>query len=424
MNPELDPMKQLSEHWARATEREAPTFDMVEGRDRLLTAQRELAGKRARKPSTVWMWIAAATLVGGFAIGFFVRSISTYSFTVDGRLALPGANVVTSTAEQQIQFSEGSIIVAGPASVVAVRDVDGRGAILEMAHGTVNVDIVKHLDARWEIKAGPFNVRVLGTSFQVTWLPDAQHFVVSVKRGAVFVDGPMLEPGRSIVAGSVCTVDWKANHMEMAPIAAGNDAPSSSAQAPRAPLSAQDLGESEPVAPSPSSEALPTETRQRGARASGSGHARASAGWQELERSGQFEKSILEAERIGLESIYDSGDAADLMSLARAGRFVSRQDVSSRALLSCRKRFPGSADSATAAYLLGRNAPSAEAIRWFSTYLAEQPAGVWAREASGRLIEAYRASGDEHAAREAAKRYLLRYPNGPHAAFAKSVVDD
>jgi len=43
-------------------------------------------------------------------------------------------------------------------------------------------------------------------------------------------------------------------------------------------------------------------------------------------------------------------------------------------------------------------------------------------EASGRLIEANEAAGDVKAARDAAKHYLLRYPDGPHAQLAKRVL--
>jgi tetratricopeptide (TPR) repeat protein len=155
----------------------------------------------------------------------------------------------------------------------------------------------------------------------------------------------------------------------------------------------------------------------------GVGHAGQTATWQELERAGQFERAVEEAERAGLDTIYDSVNADDLMSLARAARFAGREDVSKGALLTCRRRFPASRDAAMAAYLLARNAPPAEAVKCFSTYLAEQPNGLWAREASGRLIEAYRASGNTAAARDAAQQYLVRFPTGPHADFAKMVLD-
>jgi hypothetical protein len=52
----------------------------------------------------------------------------------------------------------------------------------------------------------------------------------------------------------------------------------------------------------------------------------------------------------------------------------------------------------------------------------EQPSGALAREASGRLLEACIAAGDGAGARDAATRYLARYPSGPHAALARRVL--
>jgi TolA-binding protein len=129
-----------------------------------------------------------------------------------------------------------------------------------------------------------------------------------------------------------------------------------------------------------------------------------------------------EAERVGLAKIYETAEVDELMSLARAARFAGRGDVVNRALTSCRKRFPGHADAAMAAFLLGRSAPPAEAAQWFATYLREQPHGALAPEAAGRLIESYQAAGDTSAAQNAASQYLNRYPSGPHAAYARRVL--
>jgi hypothetical protein len=153
------------------------------------------------------------------------------------------------------------------------------------------------------------------------------------------------------------------------------------------------------------------------------GRGRHAETWQDLERSGQFERAVEEVERIGPGTIYELANTEDLTTLARAARFAGREDVSTGALLSCRRRFPVSRESALAAYFLGRSAPPIEAAEWFSTYLAEQPDGVWAREASGRMIEAHRASGNTRGARDAAQRYLIRYPTGPHADFARTVLE-
>jgi hypothetical protein len=144
--------------------------------------------------------------------------------------------------------------------------------------------------------------------------------------------------------------------------------------------------------------------------------------WRELERQGQFDKALQEAVRAGVGEIYARASAEDLMGLARAARLAGRPDISGSALLSCRRRFAGTPDAAMAAYLLGRNASAAEAARWFSTYLSEQPDGPLAREASGRLMEAHFGSGQREAARADARAYLLRYPSGPHADFAKMVL--
>jgi TolA-binding protein len=96
-------------------------------------------------------------------------------------------------------------------------------------------------------------------------------------------------------------------------------------------------------------------------------------------------------------------------------------------LLGLRERFPADAHAATAAFLPGRSAAEQEhdderAARWFSVYLAEQPAGVLAGDALMRLAET-RAQGDVTGARAAARRYLELEPDGPHATRAPRLAD-
>ncbi|MFT3772482.1 MAG: hypothetical protein QM820_44375 [Minicystis sp.] len=61
-----------------------------------------------------------------------------------------------------------------------------------------------------------------------------------------------------------------------------------------------------------------------------------------------------------------------------------------------------------------------EAVRWFETYLSEEPGGALAEQALGRILELRKGEGD--AARAVAERYLARYPNGAHAALARSLI--
>jgi TolA-binding protein len=98
-----------------------------------------------------------------------------------------------------------------------------------------------------------------------------------------------------------------------------------------------------------------------------------------------------------------------------------------QALLRLRSAFPGDSRRAAAAFALGKIAfdqtrAYAEAAEWFATSLREQPGGSLAREAAGRLIEARRRAGDDAGARQAAEGYLARYPDGPHADLARSLV--
>ena len=90
-----------------------------------------------------------------------------------------------------------------------------------------------------------------------------------------------------------------------------------------------------------------------------------------------------------------------------------------------RARFANSEEAAVAAFQLGRvTGGGAASAQWFRTYLNERPGGKLAREASGRLLEALHRSGNSTEARAAAKRYLARYPSGPHADFAARILND
>jgi TolA-binding protein len=72
--------------------------------------------------------------------------------------------------------------------------------------------------------------------------------------------------------------------------------------------------------------------------------------------------------------------------------------------------------------MLGRASPSAEAVNWFELYLREQPRGLLAREASGRVIESHLAMRNGSGAKRAASRYLAAYPDGPHASMARQAL--
>lgn len=420
MSPERAPFERFVRKWVSETERALSDVAPEAGVERLLLAQRDLARKRriARR-----RWIAAGSLsvAASAAALVLLRGGKSHTFTVDRSPAAVGTRVEASGKPRMVEFSEGSTITVDAQSSLSIQDVGDSGASLELERGEVEVDIVPRRGARWSISAGPFEVHVLGTAFHVEWLPDSQHFTVSVLRGTVQVEGPMVERRPKLTAGERCIVDWASHRFTIEKIVDSASAPVANPPPPAVVPPPPETAPAEVPARSFESPAL--HQKREGEKGAGTGKAVTPAqSWRDLERAGQFQAAILEAERVGVDVIYDESDSEGLMSLARAARFVGRADISGGALLSCRRRFPGSANAAMAAYLLGRVAAPADAVSWFSTYLREQPDGTWAREASGRLIEAYQATGAKTAAHDAAKRYLERYPGGPHAELARRAL--
>jgi TolA-binding protein len=155
----------------------------------------------------------------------------------------------------------------------------------------------------------------------------------------------------------------------------------------------------------------------------------ARARWQDLAARGKYGEAMAAVEREGFDAVLARGSARDLVTLGDVARFSGEIQKAVETLNAVRARFPGSSESAASAFLLGRLAFEARrdddgAARWFTVYLSEQPAGPFVREAEGRLIECKQRTGDRAGAREAAARYLERHPDGPHAAMARSLLEE
>ena len=148
----------------------------------------------------------------------------------------------------------------------------------------------------------------------------------------------------------------------------------------------------------------------------------AALSWIKLDEKGDYDAAYAAALSAGLASVLRASSSDELLRLAQVARLSGHRDTEREALVTCRRRFPGSERAAVAAYELGRSSSPSEASSWFDTYLGEQPSGPLAREASGRLVEARASAGDDRGARDAAARYLARYPDGPHAPLARRVL--
>lgn len=76
-----------------------------------------------------------------------------------------------------------------------------RGASFALDHGHVDLAVVHRASARWNVLAGPFDVRVTGTRFSVAWAPSSQRFALRVSEGEVHVSGCNQRPDTAVRAG-------------------------------------------------------------------------------------------------------------------------------------------------------------------------------------------------------------------------------
>lgn len=430
MNPDDAARTRFAKAWAAAVERALPPLNVEQGAARLVSALRQREHEKPRSSLRLVLLAAAAAITVATLMAAsrsWVFDQSPLRLTVDGRQATIAA-AIGGSQPHLVRFSGGSTIALEPKSALEVTNADAHRVAVTLKQGAANFDVVRGDASSWHIGAGPFQVRVLGTAFRVVWHAESRRFSLSVTRGAVRVSGPLLSGEQLITAGATCAVDLAVQRATFGTGPAG-------LEEPQTPTRTENLVPE--VAPDRDAEVTPDrdaavqpELNQGGGPAAVPTRSAVrtepplqnALDWRELERQGQFDRAIQEAMRAGLDEIYARATAEDLMGLARAARLAGRLDISGAALLSCRRRFAGTPDAAMAAYLLGRNAAPAEAARWFSTYLSEQPDGSLAREASGRLMEAHFRSGLREAARADARAYLLRYPSGPHADFANMVL--
>ncbi|MFO0553819.1 MAG: tetratricopeptide repeat protein [Polyangiaceae bacterium] len=279
-----------------------------------------------------------------------------------------------------------------------------------MERGALSASVIHRAATRYQIDAGPFEVHVIGTRFEVAWDPERQAFSLSLEEGAVRVSGPSIDE-RVVSAGETFAVSL-ANAAE-----------------PATPVSAAALASSEATStrPAPEREASASSTVARTSPAP-IDQAPVEPAWRMLHLKGEHKAAWALIEAEGVDGVIERASASDLAILADIARFARKPQYATLALKSLRARFPTDPAAADAAFLLGRLAfdqggSASGAAAWFSTYLAERPNGVFAREAAGRLVECFARSGDTERAKAAAKQYLANYPNGPHAAVARRVLE-
>ena len=359
--------------------------------------------------SRVVVAVAVAMAVAA-GVALWVRA--PISFEVGGTGVTGGTDAMIAAEGAEsvpLSFSEGSSVVVRPGGRVRVLDTDVRGAHVLVESGAVDVAIA-HRGGRspsWSFDAGPLSVEVTGTRFHLGWSPREQRFSLALSEGTVVVSGSCLAGPKSVRAGE--SLD-----LTCAPGKAGEIAVAALPKEPTAPLAP------EPGATAPRAELPPTAPSSAPA---------AERTWRELLRGGETKQALSAAEKADFSSVLATASQAELLGLADAARVVGETDQAVTLLRTLRRRFPGSANAAAAAFSLGRIAferrgAYSEAVRWFSTYLDEAPNGPLMGDAVGRLMESRYRKGDRAGARADAEQYLRRFPRGPYASLATRLLDE
>jgi len=387
--------------------------------ERLALRFRDARRPAARKLPRLLALAAALALAGLFLGARALRQPSPLSVSIGDSNAAPlvGAWLGAEANPLPLDFSDGSRFELSPKSRARVREL-GASARVELASGSLRVRVVPKRSAAWHIDAGPFGVRITGTRFTVSYEPAQQVLELAMDEGEVELSGCVFGEGRKLAVGQRVRASCRDKQLDVgyrdvaAPSAPAAPAPDTARDAP--PRSAPEDAPPEVASPAANTAAVTAPAPAKGA-------------WLQLARAGQYGDAYQELTRLGFDAECNRASSAELGLIADVSRRARAPRKAEQALLALRRRFPGGADAAIAAFTLGRLEFDefrgyTRAADWFRTYLREQPNGAMAREALGRLLEAAYRAGDAAGARSLSERYLREYPSGPHAELATRLV--
>lgn len=406
-----DPLRQLGQFIRGNVDDERRSEDTVrETRTRFQMSVLERRGRSRAwfgelfelRPAQRWALGAAsamAILVAVWAFREFSASNSDAALTVaveSTETELVGHWVSVENETKQLSFSDGTVLGLHPHTKLRVRETTNKGATVDLGRGRTLARIKPLEGAKWNFMAGPFQVRVTGTEFDLSWDPDGQVLELALHQGSVLLSGPTLEGERAVRKGQFLRVEVPLDR-EVAPRGSrANDRDPTTADSATVPSSEQNK--------------TSAERSKNGA---------AVSDWQKALTDGTPAEAVSAVKAAGESHVLSSASSQQLWSLSQSARLSGRPELARDALLALRTRHGTRGQTS---YLLGKISAdqlgeTSEAIAWFETYLKETPGGSLAEQAMGRLAELQAGTS---AGQRAAKRYVENYPRGSYANFCRS----
>ena len=369
----------------------------------------------------------------------------TYS-TSGGQPAASNYLVAPAHDSASLRFSDGTEVTAAPGSRLRVDSTQSNGARVLLEQGEARAHVTHREDTRWMFVAGPFDVRITGTTFTLSWDAADQVLDLTLHEGSVEVESPLGASHLKVKTGQRFHASVTEGTMQL--LAADSNAPAAHSGA-----GAEAEESLIPAGDEPASSKANTRSRARSARAAHLAQRRAAraerraarqndreeesesnepalqlaaASYADLVRAGAFEQVVNAATQAGLAQTLEKNSAEDVRALADAARYLHRTELAVRSLTVLRARFPGSHHSAAAAFLLGRTYENAEqpqaARRFYELYERESPNGEFAAEALAGRMRIIASVDGKDASRTIAQQYLDRYPRGVHAKTARQLL--
>ncbi|HEY2736110.1 MAG TPA: FecR domain-containing protein [Polyangiales bacterium] len=374
-----------------------------------------------RAPRTLSRWLflplLAAAAAAVLLLWPFRPSHLTYEIRGGQRTAANYVDAV-GNAPATVEFSDGSRAIAAAGARLRIDRTEERGARVFVERGSTTAHIQHRDHSNWLFIAGPFDVHITGTRFTLAWDPREQAIDLTLHEGSVEVDSPLGSSHCIVRAGQRFRASLSAGTMQLENDDANATQASADAVVVTAPSSATD--ERKTARDDKKKRAL---TIARSHPPLDSANERA---WSDLVRSGDFRAVVTSAAQRGIELSLRSADASELRALADAARYTGETELAERSLSTLRTRFPGTKQSAAAAFLLGRTLESrgaaGEAEQYFAIYLNEEPRGEFASEALAGRMRVVAATRGAAAAKPMALEYLRRYRGGVHAETARRLA--
>jgi ferric-dicitrate binding protein FerR (iron transport regulator) len=373
------------------------------------------ASPRPRRFLTLGIGLAAA-VAAVLPLALWWNQPPNLSFRVVDAASVP-LTTVDSACGGRIEFSEGSQVSLDAETRASVIAIDARGARIRLESGRLSTRFMHLPKASWSIAAGPFQVLVTGTTFDVSWTPNAKTLELWMSDGSVTVKGPNTGQGLTLVAGQHLLASATSGQIVLDALVAAPALPAAHAT-------------TDPAPPSERPQVVPREPAPRPAPTARANVPKPTLGWPQSLARGEFKRILEEAAHRGFDEVLASANSADLAAFADAARYGRKNDLARQAFLAQRQRFAQTLAGRDAAFFLGtidesRSGHEAQssALAWYGRYLAENPNGSYGGQALGRRLVLFDSLHDRAAARETAATYLAKYPGGPYAAKAKRILE-